>query len=858
MRYFHHNLKKIGIYCSWLLLILTACSPQKNTWSSRAYNDVTAHYNAYYYALEEITKIETTIHTSWTDNYNDILMIFPSYDSTLAKTYEAETEEAIKMASLAIQNHGNSRWVDDSYILVGKARMYSLDWGNAIQTFKYVNNIGKDKDAKHLAIINLIRTFTEHEEFNNALAAIDFLKKEDLSKENRKKMYLEAGYYYQIQKDYDNMIRSLTEASPLLDRKDRRSRIYFIIGQVYQELGFESEAYNFYRKCLGTNPEYEVDFYARLYMAQVAEISRSKSIATARKSFRKLLKDSKNKDFKDKIYYELGVFELKQKNINEAIESFDLSLRAGNNQRVKGEAYLRLGEMYYDILKEFELSQSYYDSAIRSLPPEYENYTAIKDRSEVLNEFVLNLKTIEWQDSLLMLSTLDTATLRTKIEASIEARKKLEESGKKKKKNNRIVINAAPSTVFSESTETTDWYFGNPTAVALGETEFKRIWGDRALEDDWRRSQKISGPSLGPMNTTASNDSTALPEKAVVVDPVEAALTSINKEIPRTEEEREASLKKIEDAYFALGDIYYFKLFEKENALSSFETLLNRFPNTVHEPDVLYKLYLIHKESNPQEAERFANLLKEKYPESSYAKILINPNYLAEAVIAIEKQKENYKKAYEDFENNRFKEAMDGIDEALALEKTSFTPNLELLKILIIGKTQSYEHYQASLNQFIESHPDNELIPYAQTLLSASEKVHADEGNQTSVQYIKSFSEPHYFMIVYANKESIGNTASRTLGRFNQTNFPTQKLKTSNLIIDDDYTVSFVAEFDNLEQARNYYQTFNEKVPTLTEFTNQKFFTFIITKDNFGIFYRTKALNEYIRFFEQNYNSKNQ
>lgn len=179
-------LKNYWIYCFLLSFLVMACSPQNNTWTSRAYHDVTAHYNAYYYALEEVAKIEETISGRWTDNYNSILMIFPSFDSTLAKSYEAETEEAIKMASLAIQNHKNSKWVDDSYILVGKARMYNLDWGNAIQTFKYVNSIGQDKDAKHRAIINLIRTFTEHKEFNNALAAIDFLKKEELSKENKK------------------------------------------------------------------------------------------------------------------------------------------------------------------------------------------------------------------------------------------------------------------------------------------------------------------------------------------------------------------------------------------------------------------------------------------------------------------------------------------------------------------------------------------------------------------------------------------------------------------------------------------------------------------------------------------------
>src|SRR5690606_5454353 len=102
---------------------------------------------------------------------------------------------AVKMASIAIQRHPNSKWVDDAYILVGKARMYSLDWGNAIQTFKYVNTHSKDRNARHLAIINLIRTYTEHGEFNNARAAIDYLDKANLSKVNKKKLLLEKAYF---------------------------------------------------------------------------------------------------------------------------------------------------------------------------------------------------------------------------------------------------------------------------------------------------------------------------------------------------------------------------------------------------------------------------------------------------------------------------------------------------------------------------------------------------------------------------------------------------------------------------------------------------------------------------------------
>ncbi|HMF71427.1 MAG TPA: hypothetical protein VK616_08115, partial [Flavitalea sp.] len=553
-------MKNLPIYpCFLVLAVLCSCSSERNTWTSKAYHNTTAHFNGYYYALEEIRKVEAVILTSHVDDYNRILKLYPSFDSTLAKGFDKEIQEAVKMASIAIQRHPNSKWVDDGYILVGKARMYSLDWGNAIQTFKFVNTNSREKDAKHLAILNLIRTYIEHKEMNNALAAIDYLEKANLSKSNKKKFLLEKAYYYQFLSDYDQMVRNLTAADDLLKKKDRRGRIYFIIGQVYQELGFESEAYNYYKKCLGTNPEYEVDFYARLYMAQVTEISKNRDVNAARKSFRKLLKDSKNKEFRDKIYYEMGIFELKQHDMKEAIHFLNRSVRSGNNKRIQGEAYLKLGEIYYDTLKNYELSQAYYDSAITALPSDYEGYASIKARQEILNEFVKHLKTVQWQDSLLALSNLDSATLRLKVDSAVTAERKIAElkAGKKKRRSNRVEIETVSSdNFFNNDNETnevsSDWYFGNPASMGVGQSEFKRVWGDIKLEDNWRRSQRISSAFT---DNTATNDSTntssngasaaKVPENA---DPVEVAFAGLDKQIPRTEEAKKEALDKIEEA----------------------------------------------------------------------------------------------------------------------------------------------------------------------------------------------------------------------------------------------------------------------------------------------------------------------
>lgn len=842
-----------------LLIFVLGCSSESTTWTSKAFHNTTAHYNGYFYALEEITKIEKTIWDARVDNFNNVLKLYPALDSARAKGYDKEIQEAIKMASLAIQRHPNSKWVDDSYILVGKARLYSLDWGNAVQTFKYVNTKSKNPDKRHEAIIHLARTFVEHREYNNAEAAFDFLEKEKLSKNNLKRFYLERAYYYQLREDYDNMVRNLISAVPLLKKKDRPGRIYFIIGQVYQELGFDAEAFNYYRECLSTNPEYEIDFYARLYMAQVAEISKNRDVASARKSFKKLLKDPKNRDFRDKIYYEMGVFEFKQKNLAQAIDDYKRAIREGTSKLIDGQAYLELGEIYYDTLKNFQLSQAYYDSAVAALPPDFENYKAIQARQKILNEFVQNLNTIAWQDSLLVMAKMDTASLRKHIQSVLDSQKKPEVKTKRKRKD-RIEINAVNTSITSETgLDVSNWYFGNPSAVALGQTEFARVWGDRPLEDNWRRSSRTT--TIAQAQTQNENDgsknNTEVAPVAVVKDPVQEEYDRISKQLPLTEDQVAEAHKKIEDAYFRLGDIYYFDLKETDNAVASYITLLDRYPESTYRPEILYKLYLIFKDSDVTRAERYAAELKQQYPESPYAKILVNPNYQQESGLALEKQQKIYALAYERYLQGDYKSATQLIDEALGLEKTPFHANLSLLKVLIIGKTENISQYQFSLETFIKNYPESETIPYAQNLLQASRDYQTRQEKQKGIQYIRSFEEPHYFVFVSAKESKLVETVSSTLESFNHTEFKELGLKVSTLMLNDAYTLTLVSDLPRLSSALEYYKTFTEKQATFTGLKDHKFSSFVITKDNFDIFYRTKGLDEYLQFFQKNYHPEN-
>jgi Tetratricopeptide repeat len=849
------------------MMLWSGCSVEQNTITADVFHNLAAHYNGYYYAREKNREIEKVILKSLDDDHNSILRLFPKLDTTLAKSYSKDTEEVIKMASISIQRHPNSRWVDDNYIEVGLARLYASDFVNAIQTFKYVNTKSRNPAIRHAALVLLMRTFIEHEEFDKAEEVFHFLEKEKLGKVNQKNLYLEKAYFYQLRGDYDNMVGNLAKADSLLTRKDRKGRIYFIVGQVYQKLGFGSAAYSYYKKCLSTNPDYEIDFYARLNMAQVAKLDDKRDVRDVRKQFNKLLTDAKNQEFRDKIYFEMGEFERKLGNVPEAIDNYKHSAHAGKNKRIQGSAFLRMGQLNFDSLKKYSLAKAYYDSAITSLPKDYDNYATIKKRQEVLGDFVKYTETITLQDSLLRMAAMDSSTLRKQLDSIVANNKKKELAVRKKKKRSDsdggTGGNASNSSFFNQnntSTEEVGWYYGNSSAVALGQSEFQRIWGNITLEDNWRRSNRtavlvaVNDPSTTAKNGDLTQKNLSGEEAKPDEKPDEVA--RIFKQLPKTDDQKKEALGKIEEAYFKLGDLYYFQLSEKDNAAESYQNLLTRFPESAHEPEVLYKMYLIEKEKNGA-FEQYAALLKKNHPNSTYTRILLNPDYLKESSVAAEKQKLIYKEAYANYQNGNLRVAQEKILLAQREGDTGFNQQLELLQILITGKTEDITRYQLSLEEFIKKYPDGSLKGYAGQLLEASKALQEKIEKAKGIRFIASFKEPHYFVAVYKLSDKITDPVTAALESFNKSEFKEVNLHNSNLTFNEELAITLVSEFQDRDQAIIYFDKFTAASATLKPFALYKFYTFVITKDNFDIFYRTKALDEYLTFFDRNYQAKN-
>ena len=852
-------MKSIIRYFKLLLLILMySCSSSSGNIIGSSYQNITAHYNAYFIANERIEEIALEIENGYGWNYNKVLPIFPQFDTTDSKGLASKLEDCIEKASIAIQRHPGSKWEDDSYILVGKARYFGSEFADAIETFKYVNKHSENDDTRHTALIELIKTFVEFNELNNAIAVSDYLKKEDLTNKNLRNLYLNRAYLYQKRNDLNQLVQNLVKAEEYMSSGKERARIDFIIGQVYQSLDFEAEAYNYYGRCLRNGPPYELEFYAKLNMAQVTQLAGSHDRKKIKKYFKKLLRDPKNEEYNDKIYYEYAEFEFKQGNLDPAIDLYKESIKKSvNNPRQKGYSYLKLGQIYFDSLKNYKLAQNYYDSTVNTMPKDEEGFDKIEQRQKILNDFIIQVTTIHKNDSLINLSALPEDSLRNLALEVITKKNELAQEKKKKEQKkaaqvarNNFNQNTADLIKTSNDPGAT-WYFYNSSAISSGRSAFLRQWGNRPLEDNWRRANKSGGEINSAQNATSDVGATQIEisEDEDLDQQAEELLSAI----PKSEEEINKLLFEVEVALYNLGKIYSFQLEEKQNASRTFGQQINRFPQSEYKPEVLYQLFLIEKGlSNTKISDAWASQLKAEFPESIYAKLVDNPNYREESQAATAQLKRAYERAYRLYAKKEHLKSNSILDSALNIyPENEFSDNLALLNVLNSGELDGVYKYQFELNNFIKTYPESDILSYALALVKASEDYQINLFNSAKAKFIKYFNQKHFMVVAYKNDSELSQKVPVDIEEYiNEKNFSFQ---TGSLILNEDYALVLINEFPGKSTAMAFLKMFNMDLSLADKYKGDRFYTFVITEDNFDIFYQTKDLNAYLNFYDKNY-----
>ncbi|RPD46305.1 hypothetical protein DNI29_14995 [Hymenobacter sediminis] len=781
---------------------IVGCASERPSIVGHAYDNVVARDNAYFLAHEKMKATEATLYKARINDYNRTLPLFPTLDDATVARVTADLDDIIKKASLPIQHRPGSDWTDDSYILIGKARFYKKEYEDAAKTFKYINTTSKDVNARHEALIWLMRTFLATKELENAAAVSDILDKEQGTEPNARELFLTRAEFYLLRAEPARAIENLEKAIPYIEPKNEQSRTRFILAQLYQALGEDKQAYAQLNQILKKNPPYELDFFSKLMLGQVSDLNQTDR-ARLDKYFAKLLKNANNKEYRDKIYYEMARLEYRQQRYPEALALLQKSARTPSpNRAQKSYVYLLSGRIYYENLQKYRLAALYYDSTVQVLPREAPEYAAIAERAAILKDFAQQLTIVETQDSLQTLARLDSATLRTRLtayaQAELDVQRKAAEQlaaqqARQEQRGGQQLSGISSGRDLQPDVNTDDflaantgvkWYFDNPTALGTARNDFIRRWGDRPLQDNWRTvSQASSSPVTArggnvPVsiagNASTTVNGTGTPTEVTPTDPavqLQALVARYRQDIPVTEAQRKQSDSQIEEALYSLGGIYKQELREPERAIETYENLLTRYPQGTHTSETLYILYLLHKQqNNASKAESYAERLRQVYPTSSYARLVADPEYLRRTSVVNAKVAALVDSAFTLYKKQEFTKAGAVLDQTRKqYPENDLNDRVAFISTLLTIRTQPPLTAKAAVEKFYKDYPESPLARQAATLLTTykqqAEGQIAGALASTDKPVVSSFKPgevENRMRIFYGENESPAAPAPRT------------------------------------------------------------------------------------------------
>ena len=870
--------KQVRYTFGLVLFFLGACSSQRDTFTNRAFHNLTSHYNAYFLADTKIKTAENQVLENYKEDYTQILPVFIPIDSSTIQGNKVSLDSARELSSKAIDWHRISKWVDDSYFLIGKIDYLQARTDDAKNAFRYVNSQSKDKDLRHKALISLLRLYIDQQALEDANFTIDYLSKEtEISTENTFELYKTLAYYYEIRADQNGVIGALDRAINYTSDKKERSRLYFILAQRYQREGIDALAFDYFQKSLEGNPPYERAFFATLYAQQVAELNASKDLKKVRNYYEGLYEDPKNKDLKDVVIFERALFEEKQNDIPLTLELLHQAAKEpGSIPRLKGYIYQKLADIKFSQFKDYRATKYYLDSALTFIKTEDPVAKQLTEQKTSLDTYVFHFERIEKNDSLIQLASLPEEEQVLRAEKFIEDEKQRLAELKSKTESPKSTSIFDNLLAFGDKASGSTFYFDNSAALQQGAIEFVRTWGNRPLQDNWRRKAALtqaasqlptSDAADSPPDSSAASDSTAIPS-------VETLLASI----PKSPEQLSKANTELEESYFELGKVLYFQLKEPKRSQEYLEALVQQYPKTLKKPEAYYLLYLGQKELKGN-FNVYAQLLNLEFPESPYTFSVNNPEASVGNKASLESAK-GYEQAYNAYYEGNYAQTRELI--FATLEKYPLTRNTEkllLLNAMVSGKLESKEEFKSKLVAFIQSAKEEDLLTLAKAMLQPllsqqeldkassapavgetpvatqeAEKEKVSENEVKDSPYKATDDQTHIFVVALtpADVETAKNLLS-DLETFHAQSFGNSRLRTGNMNLSADLSIYIISPFSNAEKALNYLNTFQEKFTSIGLMEEVKNKAFFISIENFQILNRTKDLEEYRQFFTSTY-----
>jgi tetratricopeptide (TPR) repeat protein len=666
------------------------------------------------------------------------------------------------------------------------------------------------------------------------------------------------------QEDYGRAIEPLARALEDVKKKAQRIRYTYILAQLQQKAGDPALASQYYRKVIKMNPPYEYSFNARINRASVF-MAGSDNAKEIKDELRKMLKDDKNAEFKDQIYYAQGNVAFREGNVEEAIEMYKLSsAHSTSNAQQKTTTCIILADIYYE-RQDYEMADAYYDSAVVFLTNEYPGYEAFMQKTRSLSLLVENLRTIQLEDSLQILAGLDEASRLAIIDSIIAQLQLAEQLAREEEvramqdqQYNRMALNQSQRQGYTAD-QSGSWYFYNQTAKSLGQPEFRMKWGNRKLTDNWRRSNKNQVSFETAEGEVMADSAGVIAEKQKVLS--NKSREFYLQDIPMTDSMMQLSHGRIMEALFNAGTIYKNDLKDIPNAVVTYTDLLDRYPGNDYTLNTYYNLYSIYnQENNMQLANVYKQSIVREFPESQPAQLLTNPNYVAELLAKENEVSNYYEQTYQLFQQGAYDRVIRDADAALVrFANDPLIPKFELLKVLAIGKTEEVLVFTLALDSLASTTPDPQVAEMANMIMAYI--LNSDQEVKTETQKIEAeeIYSPDttgvFFYGLFLNKRVDLNQLKFEFINLNLDNYPNNTFNIVDEALEEGEIALYVKEFPSMANARNYFELarMNEVIRKTLEGVNYR--PFIISQGNAEILLSDRVPDKYWLFFRKHYSN---
>ncbi|MBS1530239.1 MAG: tetratricopeptide repeat protein [Bacteroidetes bacterium] len=697
-----------------LILLVAGCSLEKKSGFNRAMQNLTAHYNILFDANELLRLKQEAYALSFVDSYTDILSVYQ--DTTASSgTPDKDLEEVKAKGGKIINIKEQSHYLGNAYLVIGKADFLEGDYFNASEFFSYViRSFPNDAKLTEEAAVWKARALIHLNQLPQAKLVADSAI-QNITKKIPKQVRADA---YATKLQYDIDVQNYEEGEQMALQaihfsrdKHQRLRWTFIMAQLQELNKKPQDAYKNYSRIVNSNALFEMAFNASLNRIRITE-SQNGAKADRVQLLRNLLNNENNKEFQDQIYYQIAEIDYNNKQTDEAMKNYRLSVRHSlKNKNQKGLSYLRLADIFFNRGVDYVTAKKYYDSTLMNLSPTYPGYQVIRKKSDNLQVLADRFNIITREELLQSLAKLDEKTRATKIDSLVNAETLRQQS--LQGVDNTAFINSPQSFMGGNSGTGSSFYFYNANTVSQGYNDFKRRWGNRKLEDNWRRSQHAAAEA-------ANNSGQGVDPDATVDQATKSKNTTtagdyrkqLTQNIPLTPDLLAKSNQRIYLAYFDIANYYRDILGDRKEAITAYELLINRFPDSPDKPALYYNLYRLYADDGYQaRSDEYKNLLLKNYRETAFAQIIIDPAYSQKLSDADAELTSLYNNVYDAYSNKDYTKAITLIDQLQKRKPNNkWSAQLSYIRTISQGHLEKFDPFRADLQQIIAAYPNDKLI----------------------------------------------------------------------------------------------------------------------------------------------------